>query len=772
MSLYLDGQLIGTRTDVSSGQDYPGFWRVGGDTRWVGTSDWFNGRVDEVAIYDAPLNAATVQRHFSVGRTGVRPNLPPRASATASGNGLTASFDGTGSSDPDGSLTRYSWAFGDGTSGTGATVAHTYAAPGTYRAVLTVTDDRGATATVSRAVSVVTTGQAGSSYSRAVLADGAANYWRFDEPSGNGIDLAGSDDLVLGTGVRRGAAGAVAGDADTAATFDGTAAGIASTRRQAPAPNVFTVEAWFRTTSTVGGKLFGYGSAPTGDSPDFDRHVYMDPSGLLYFGVWPQQGRLLQSSRPYNDGRWHQVAAAMGPGGMTFYVDGQLIGARSDTTSGQVLSGYWRIGGDRTWAGAEYFPGDIDDVSIYPGVLSAAQVSQHYTLATAPRPNVAPTASFTSAPAYLTATFDGRASADTDGSVRSWAWSFGDGTTGTGATASHSYAAAGTYTVRLTVTDDAGATAFVDRTVTVTAPPPNQPPTAAFTATSTGLTVSLDGSTSGDADGTVSSFTWAFGDGSSGAGSTASHTFTAAGSYTVQLTVTDNAGATATASQQVTVSAPTGPPVLASDTFDRTVTGGLGTATAGGAWTVSAGATRQSVTPGVAELRLDTPNSNTGSYLGSVSQTGTDVLTAFSLTSAPTGSGTYVYVTGRRVAGAGEYRARVRVLADGRVGLALSRLVGTTEAFPGGETIVPGLTWTPGTVFNVRVQVTGTGTTTVRASVWAAGSAEPATPTITRSDTTAALQAAGGVGLTVHRPSDSTTATAVRFTGLTVTAAA
>jgi hypothetical protein len=239
----------------------------------------------------------------------------------------------------------------------------------------------------------------------------------------------------------------------------------------------------------------------------------------------------------------------------------------------------------------------------------------------------------------------------------------------------------------------------------------------------------------------------------------------------VQLTVTDADGATATTSQQVTVSAPTGPPVLVSDTFDRTVTGGLGTATSGGPWTVSAGATRQSVSPGVAELRLDTANSNTGSYLAGVSRTGTDVLTSFSLTAAPSGSGTYVYLTGRRVAGAGEYRVRVRVLADGRVALALSRLLGTAESFPGGETVVPGLTWTPGTVFNVRVQVAGTGTTTVRASVWSAGSAEPAVPSITRTDTTAALQAAGGIALTVHRPADSTTATAVRFTRLTVTAA-
>jgi hypothetical protein len=112
----------------------------------------------------------------------------------------------------------------------------------------------------------------------------------------------------------------------------------------------------------------------------------------------------------------------------------------------------------------------------------------------------------------------------------------------------------------------------------------------------------------------------------------------------------------------------------------------------------------------------------------------------------------------------------VRLLADGRVGLALSRLVGTTESFPGGELVMTGLTHVPGTALNVHVQVFGTGTTQVRATVWAAGTTEPSTPTISRTDTTAVLQAAGGVGLAVHRPSGTTATTAVRFTGYTVTA--
>ncbi|MET9398923.1 S8 family serine peptidase [Kitasatospora sp. NPDC002965] len=64
-------------------------------------------------------------------------------------------LDGDGSYDPDGSLARYSWNFGDGSTGTGQSVNHTfpYAASGTYTATLTVTDDKGGTGSDSATVS-------------------------------------------------------------------------------------------------------------------------------------------------------------------------------------------------------------------------------------------------------------------------------------------------------------------------------------------------------------------------------------------------------------------------------------------------------------------------------------------------------------------------------------------------------------------------------------------------------------------------------------------
>ncbi|MDH4334441.1 MAG: GDSL-type esterase/lipase family protein [Chloroflexota bacterium] len=87
-------------------------------------------------------------------------------------------------------------------------------------------------------------------------------------------------------------------------------------------------------------------------------------------------------------------------------------------------------------------------------------------------------------------------------------------------------------------------------------PPTNQSPTASFTYSCTYLACSFDGSTSSDPDGSIASYAWTFGGDGSGSGVAPGHTFSAAGTYSVSLVVTDNGGATGTTSQPVTVSAP------------------------------------------------------------------------------------------------------------------------------------------------------------------------------------------------------------------------
>jgi PKD repeat protein len=129
-------------------------------------------------------------------------------------------------------------------------------------------------------------------------------------------------------------------------------------------------------------------------------------------------------------------------------------------------------------------------------------------------------------------------------------WDFGDNTAGSGATVTHTYTA-GTYTVTLTVTDDMGATNSTTLSVDIAATTVPQAPIAdaggPYTA-EVGATVQFDGSASTDSDGTIASYSWDFGDGTAaGTGVGPVHIYTAAGSYPVVLTVTDDQGQTGTA---------------------------------------------------------------------------------------------------------------------------------------------------------------------------------------------------------------------------------
>jgi PKD repeat protein len=174
-----------------------------------------------------------------------------------------------------------------------------------------------------------------------------------------------------------------------------------------------------------------------------------------------------------------------------------------------------------------------------------------------PPSNAPPVADFTVSCDGLSCNF-GEGSTDSDGTVESWSWDFGDGVSSTVRNPTHTYATAGAYQVRLTVTDNGAATGDRTRAVTVP-PPPNTAPVAGFSSNCSGLACGFtDGST--DAEGSVVSWAWDFGDGSSSTVRNPSHTYGAAGAYEVTLIATDDDGSTATVTHVVTVTAPAPPP--------------------------------------------------------------------------------------------------------------------------------------------------------------------------------------------------------------------
>ncbi|GIH69073.1 LamG-like jellyroll fold domain-containing protein [Sphaerimonospora thailandensis] len=507
-------------------------------------------------------------------------------------------------------------------------------------------------------------------YGKAVYNAEPTFYWRLGEQNGTVAADAGKggvDGAYTATGVTYGRPGAITDSTDRAVALNN--GGIAS-KASYVNPTTYSGELWFKTSTTSGGKLLGFGNAASGTSSNYDRHIYMTNSGKLVFGTYTGAINVITSPNGYNDDQWHHVVATQGSGGMKLYVDGALVGS-DPQTGAQNYTGYWRVGGDNinSWPDrptGDNFNGEIDEVAVYGSVLTDSQIAEH------------------------------------------WQKGSGNG-------------------------------------------PANQAPTASFSATCTDLDCSFDAGASGDPDGSITGYAWDFGDGTTGAGQTATHTYPAAGDYPVTLTVTDDASATGTHADVVTPQPPANPsPTLASDAFGRTASSGLGSADTGGEYTLSGAAAWFAVDGDAAKITMPSAGANRRAYLNSVSSTTSD--TTFSVTTdkAATGNGIYLWGIGRSVSGQGDYRARVRLLSSNVVGLALSRVdTSNSEVLLAPEQGVPGLTYSPGTVLKVRLQVLGTSPTTVQAKVWPATSAEPVDWQVTTTDSTAGLQAPGSVGFGV-----------------------
>ena len=134
VDFYVDANLIASDSDVPY------------ETSWDSTQVADGSHTVKAVSVDSAGQTATDQASITVDNVNDPPvaNAGPDQSATL-GNGLN--FNGSGSSDPDGSIVSYGWDFGDGQSATGTTTSHTYNATSSYTVTLTVIDNGGATDT-------------------------------------------------------------------------------------------------------------------------------------------------------------------------------------------------------------------------------------------------------------------------------------------------------------------------------------------------------------------------------------------------------------------------------------------------------------------------------------------------------------------------------------------------------------------------------------------------------------------------------------------------
>ena len=357
--------------------------------------------------------------------------------------------------------------------------------------------------------------------------------------------------------------------------------------------------------------------------------------------------------------------------------------------------------------------------------------------------------------------FNASTSTDPENNISSYGWTFGDGSnpvSGSNPVRNKTYANSGTYDVTLTVTDAGGLTNSVTKQVTVVAP--NRPPVAAFTTATQGLKLTVDGSGSSDPDGAadIDSYAWEFGDGETDTGATPpAHTYAAAGTYNVKLTVTDKAGASHE-------------PHPAGHGQRATARGRRGRVRAGTRPTVGAPPTpvapgpsapgtssNYSVSDGVGKINL----SAAGSESAHRSERCVQHQHRGPHGDQP-GQGRHRrwYLPHRPAAGADQRLVLRRHPVPCPTG-PWSCGWAATWARPRPSCrpqTVSGLTVAAGDKLNVKVQATGTSPTTLRAKVWKVGTAEPAAWGASTTDTTAALQGAGSIGFEAYLSGSATNA--------------
>ena len=547
------------------------------------------------------------------------PNVVPTAVANsdvAAGNApLTVAFSSAGSVDPDGSIASYSWDFGDGSPvSTDANPTHTYTVDGSYSAVLTVTDDEGATNSAAVTITVapnpapvavpaitsVTPVTAKVPATVAFNSDASSDdativayEWDFGDGSPVSTD---ADPTHVYTAVGNYTASLTVtdnGGLTATATVDVTVipnlvpvAQAAATPESGKEPLVVAFSSAGSTDpdGTVVGYSWDFGDGSPVSTDENPTHTYDPGSFTATLTVTDDDGNTDTATVAIS------VTANVAP----------VVVANASPTTGKAplsvsFSSAGTVDNDGTITGYSWNFGDGSPVStdenpthtytaqgVYTATLSVTDDNGDVGTGTVTfnvaAPNVPATVVASGTPtesrAPFTVNFSSAGSNDADGTIVSYLWDFGDGSpTSSDANPSHLYSTVGTYTATLTLTDSDGATST--GTVTIVSNP-NFAPTAAATATpSVGrapLTVAFDSSGSTDPDDSVASVSWDFGDGSPVSTEAApTHVYTAIGTYTATLTVTDEYGATDDTTVTITANANQAPvAVAASD-----VTSGL-----------------------------------------------------------------------------------------------------------------------------------------------------------------------------------------------------
>lgn len=224
------------------------------------------------------------------------------------------------------------------------------------------------------------------SYASQVVADGASHYWRLGEPSGTTAadSVAGGANApgTISGGVTLGQAGPLA-DGSTAMVFNGTT-GKVQTAVNLSLLLPLTIEAWIRGTWAADSGVVSNTAGGDGTGDFLMLGVVGPGQGRPYLEYSAGGARNVPATVVLNNNQWHYVVGIFsdsGTPGNALYVDGVADGASGGLSAVGSTNKPLAIGSSVKYA--QFFPGAIAEVAVYPFALSPAQIATHYALRTA-----------------------------------------------------------------------------------------------------------------------------------------------------------------------------------------------------------------------------------------------------------------------------------------------------------------------------------------------------------------------------------------------------
>jgi PKD repeat protein/glucose/arabinose dehydrogenase len=376
-ALYVDGARVHSGSGAA-GTPAAMPWRLMHNGTFA--DQFTRGSADEVAVYSSALSAATIAEHYQIGHNGGGGDPAPAAprSLTASPGDRSARLDWQDNTESDlggYDVYRSTSAGGPYTKLNSALLTSSdYTDSGlqngtTYFYVVKASDRAGHQSGASNEAQA-TPRAAGSPYRDAVLATaGLRAYWRLGEASGAtaAADEKGQSPGSYLGGVALGQPGALTGDPNTAAGFDGVNDEMSASGTGLALGSAGTLEGWFywqagvalmRDSTTKSGWIVAYDSA-----------------GQLAYRVAGKSFVTTRTTASVQNG-WHHFVVTDFQGATALYVDGVRVHQGSGAPA-IAATQPWRVMRNGSFAG-QFSRGRADEVAIYDQALSAAQVAQHY----------------------------------------------------------------------------------------------------------------------------------------------------------------------------------------------------------------------------------------------------------------------------------------------------------------------------------------------------------------------------------------------------------